>query len=222
MNGHDVADLVVLAAYASLVVELTVFPIPSEASTWQLLASGGTDQGAAGPGDPLRQARGKSTAAKLLRFLLPTALGVALWLLPLACVLLAPVWPALPGALWVHRVAWLAWPGIALVALGRSLTFASVLQLRAARRRPAAGPGWLFRRSRNPGLVGMYACYLGFCVVFGTPWLWLGLPLYVANMHGRVRMEEAHLGRRHGEAWRAYAARVPRYLGRVAARGRLG
>jgi len=30
-------DVVVLAAYGSLDVELTCFPIPSEASTWQLL-----------------------------------------------------------------------------------------------------------------------------------------------------------------------------------------
>ena len=44
------------------------------------------------------------------------------------------------------------------------------------------------------------------------PWLWLGLPLYVSNMHNRVLMEEAFLHARHGEVWRAYAARVPRYL----------
>lgn len=211
MNVTAVADLVVLAAYASLVVELVAFPIPSEASTRQLLATGGGD--AIDPGDALQGARAHSTPAKLLRFFVPTALGVLLWLLPLLCIALAPVWPGLPEAIAVHRAPWLAVPGLALVVLGRVITFSSVLQLRAARRRPDAGPGWLFRRSRNPGLVGMFTCYLGLCVLFGSPWLWLGLPLYVANMHGRVRMEEAHLERRHGAAWVDYAARVPRYLG---------
>jgi hypothetical protein len=40
----NAADAIVLLAYASLLVEMTVFPVPSEASTWQLLASN-TDTG---------------------------------------------------------------------------------------------------------------------------------------------------------------------------------
>jgi protein-S-isoprenylcysteine O-methyltransferase Ste14 len=99
-----------------------------------------------------------------------------------------------------------------LLVAGRAITFTSVLQLRA-QRRAGGGPRWLFRRSRNPGLVGMFASYAGLCCLFGSPLLWVGLPLYVANMHGRVRMEEAHLAQRSGEQWRAYAAAVPRYVG---------
>lgn len=204
----NLVDAVVLAAYASLVVELTVFPIPSEASTWQLLAHGGPVANAA-PMDALQAARARSWPRKLLTLFLPTAVGVALWLLPLACMLL----PDVAAFVRCVSVPWLLAPGLALVVLGRALTFASVLQLRAQRRRGTA-PGWLFCRSRNPGLVGMFACYLGLCCLFGSPLLWLGLPLYVGNMHGRVRMEEAHLAARLGAAWTDYAARVPRYLGR--------
>lgn len=204
----NAVDAVVLLAYASLVVELTLFPIPSEASTWQLLGAT-APTGGAGTDDALQAARGRSVAQKLLRYALPTTLGVALWLLPLACIL-APGVAAAVGAL---PVAWLVGPGVALVALGRAITFVSVLQLRAQRRR--VGQGWLFRRSRNPGLVGMFACYLGLCCLFPSPLLWLGLPLYVGNMHARVRFEEAHLLARHGAAWSTYAARVPRYIGRV-------
>jgi protein-S-isoprenylcysteine O-methyltransferase Ste14 len=200
-------ELVVLAAYASLVVELVVFPIPSEASTWQLLAAEAPAD--APPADALQQARARSRSRKLLTLFLPTATGVVLWLLPLACILV----PGVAAAIWCTQLSWLHAPGLALVVLGRLVTFTSVLQLRAQRRR-GAGPGWLFRHSRNPGLVGMYACYLGLCCLSGSPLLWLGLPLYVANMHGRVRMEEAHLSARLGATWNDYAARVPRYLGR--------
>jgi protein-S-isoprenylcysteine O-methyltransferase Ste14 len=200
-------ELVVLAAYASLVVELVVFPIPSEASTWQLLANQRPPDAPAA--DALQQARARSRMRKLLTLFLPTATGVVLWLLPLACMLV----PGVAAAVWCTPVSWLHVPGLVLVGLGRVITFTSVLQLRA-QRRCGSSPGWLFRRSRNPGLVGMYTCYLGLCCLFGSPLLWLGLPLYLANMHGRVRMEEAHLSARLGASWNDYAARVPRYLGR--------
>jgi len=133
---------------------------------------------------------------------------VLLWLLPLAI----PLVPGVAAAVWSAPMAALHVPGLLLVGLGRVLTFTSVLQLRAQRRR-GTRPGWLFRRSRNPGLVGMFTCYTGLCCLFGSPLLWLGLPLYLANMHGRVRMEEAHLAVRLGAAWSEYTARVPRYLG---------
>jgi len=200
----NVVDAVVLAAYASLLVELTVFPIPSEASTWQLATTRPVDRDA----DALERARGRSFAQKMLFYFVPTATCVLLWLVPLAVVFV----PAVGEALGCMRLDALVVPGVALVVLGRAITFASVLQLRA-QRRTGGDPRWLFRRSRNPGLVGMFTCYAGLCCMFGSPLLWLGLPLYVANMHVRVRMEEAHLSARLGDAWRDYAVRVPRYVG---------
>ena len=206
----NVVDVVVLAAYGSLLVELVVFPIPSEASTLQLLMASDDDRTAAA--DRLQHARRRSLSVKVLRFFLPTAAGVVLWLLPLLCVFVPSVGETIGRA----DVPLLVVPGILLVALGRAVTFTSVLQLRAQRRR-AGAPGWLFRRSRNPGLVGMFTCYFGLCCLCPSPLLWFGMPLYFANMHGRVRLEEAHQEARLGERWREYAARVPRYVGRVPA-----
>lgn len=196
------ADIVLLAAYASLVVELVVFPIPSEASVVQLVGSHG-----AGDAPELAAARARSLPARIVRFLLPTALCIALFLLPL-------VWVFAPGARaalapWSHPD--LLWPGVAVVVLGRYLTFGSVLQLRAAKRRDEL-PGGVFLRSRNPGLVGMFVMYAGLCVAVGGPWLWLGAPLYFANMHARVKLEEANLDARFSSSWREYVRRVPRYL----------
>jgi protein-S-isoprenylcysteine O-methyltransferase Ste14 len=87
-----------------------------------------------------------------------------------------------------------------------------VLQLRRRRRRGGDfAMGW-FRWSRNPGLCGMFVFYLGLAAAFGAPVLWIGGPVYFANMHRRVRLEEAHLAAGDGSAWRDYAARVSRYL----------
>lgn len=210
----DPVAVLVLVAYASLVVELVAFPIPSEASTYQLLL--GTEPDVA-PGDALARARGRAVATKLLVYLAPTALGVALFLLPLLLVVepsairwLLPLPPLdAPHARWAPHVRWL---GAALVVAGRALTFTSVLQLRRARRESGFSVRGLFRFSRNPGLVGMYAFYLGLAFLFPCAALFAGLIPYVWNMHRRVLMEESQLVRALGDDYRAYLARVPRYL----------
>lgn len=198
------ADVIVLVAYASLIVELTVFPIPSEASTLDLLTKAPGEQADT---DALSVARSRSTANKLFVFLLPTGTGVLLFLMPLAAI----AWPPLAAYLFPMPIPSMLLAGLVVVVLGRVLTFSSVLQLRAAKRRKAIPAGW-FRHSRNPGLVGMFAFYLGLCLAFGGPWLWLGVPIYFANMHHRVRLEEANLEAAHGASWCSYADRVARYL----------
>jgi protein-S-isoprenylcysteine O-methyltransferase Ste14 len=197
-------DVLVLLAYVSLVVELVVFPIPSEASTLQLLAARRTNCR-----DALGIARRRPLWQKALRYFVPTAIGVVLFVLPLVAVLVPSVRQSLGFFAAAPRA--IAAIGAALVVAGRLTTFTSVLQLRRARRTQQQPGGW-FVVSRNPGLLGMYAFYVGLCCVYPNPWLWLGAQLYVANMHQRVRMEEAHQAARQGASWRRYAARVPRYL----------
>jgi protein-S-isoprenylcysteine O-methyltransferase Ste14 len=197
----NTTEWIVLCAYASLVIELTVFPIPSEASTLQLFGQAKSSE------SPLARTHDWSAIRKVICLLLPTAMGVVLFLLPLVSMLKLGIndylfWMTLPQ---------LETVGVILVLCGRVLTFWSVLQLRRAKGRSTI-PAGLFRYSRNPGLVGMYSFYLGLCVIFGGPWLWLGVPLYIGNMHYRVRLEEAALQVRHGANWSAYADRVARYL----------
>ncbi|HEX6813771.1 MAG TPA: methyltransferase domain-containing protein [Planctomycetota bacterium] len=200
----NVADAIVLLAYASLLVEITVFPVPSEASTWQLLASTN------GAGDSvLARARRAPLWRKILQYFAPTALGVLLFLVPLACIVV----PAARDAWSTPGSPALIGLGLVCIVLGRVTTFTATLQLRVQRRAGGGPPQGLFRWSRNPGLCGMYLFYIGLCLASGVPWLWLGLPLYVGNMHQRVRMEEANLLALHGETWRDYAERVPRYAG---------
>ncbi len=206
MESHE---LVLLFAYGSLVFELVVLPIPSEASTYQLFLR-------APPRDPeqdrLSRARLRRRRWKVVRYFLPTSLGIALFLIPLVLLWL-PDWHA---ALWPIRAmetTSISAAGMALVLLGRAVTFGATLQLRRAKRRSAglAAHGF-FRHSRNPGLVGMYLFYLG-CVLIYPSWLLLGgfLP-YALNMHRRVLMEESHLSCSLGATYATYRGRVPRYL----------
>ena len=194
--------MVLLAAYGSLIVEIGLFPIASEASVVQLVCRSQTE------GVPeIVAARTASLPQRILRYLVPTALCVALFALPLA-VVLAPSSAAVLAP-WSRQE--FAWPGLVAVISGRALTFASVLQLRRAKRSDVL-PGGLFSVSRNPGLVGMFLMYAGLCLCIGGPWLWLGAPIYLGNMHVRVKYEECDLRARFGTSWREYERSVPRYL----------
>lgn len=206
----------VWAAYGSLAIELLFFPIPSEASTLQLFRRADPDgnDGGPTPTDPLSGERGRSAGDKLLRYFLPTAFGVLCFALP-ALLLLWPPLEGFVGALpgFDHPAA--HWAGLGLLVGGRALTFGSVLQLRRRRRGVdySLQPAGIFRRSRNPGLVGMYAYYLGLLLWFPSLLMLIGFFPYVLNMHQRVLLEERHLSGVLGAEYERYRASVPRYLG---------
>ena len=204
----DVFSLLLLIAYGSLVLELVVFPIPSEASTYQLFFNAGDG---ANQGSQLSSARRQSAVRKLLTFFLPTALGVVLFLIPLAAIF----YPALISHLLpleLLQTSGVRAGGALVVVVGRLLTFASVLQLRRRKICRELQPSGLFSRSRNPGLVGMYLFYLGICLYFPCVVLFVGFVPYVLNMHQRVLLEESHLLATLGDGYRTYLSTVPRYL----------
>ena len=69
--------------------------------------------------------------------------------------------------------------------------------------------GW----SRNPIYIGLLAVYVGIGIAVRSPWiLILVVPLAITLRYGVVAREEAYLERRFGNAYRAYKARVRRWL----------
>jgi len=205
----EIHELLVLLAYASLFLELVVFPVPSEASTYQLFVG---EAPRSGEEDRLSRARERPKLGKLLRYFFPTATVVLLFLIPLVRIgfpairdWLLPVRPLETRSVLVL--------GLLAVVLGRAISFSAALQLRRVRRRGSGlAVGGLFAYSRNPVLVGMYTFYLGISLVYPCWVLFLGFLPYVWNMHRRVLMEESHLGHRLGSDYSAYRRAVPRYL----------
>ena len=82
----DAKVVLVVIGFGSLLVELLRFPVPSEASVYQLLLKDDDDLDR---DTPLARARIRSPAGKLIAYLVPTALGVALFLVPV----IAAFWP---------------------------------------------------------------------------------------------------------------------------------
>ncbi len=70
-----------------------------------------------------------------------------------------------------------------------------------------------FRFSRNPIYVGDWLLLAGGTLLLNTWWAWIFAPLiWLTIRYGVIRHEEAHLEAKFGDAYRAYKARVRRWI----------
>lgn len=143
---------------------------------------------------------------------------------------------ALPGVV-AFLVPWLLRPrlarpqgaGMPVLALGVGLLLWCVRDFYVAGRgslAPWAPPQrlvtvGLYRFSRNPMYVAVMIILIGWAVVFGATRLWVYAGVIATAFQLRVVYgEEPWLAQRHGKAWVAYRARVPRWFLRSGATGR--
>jgi protein-S-isoprenylcysteine O-methyltransferase Ste14 len=72
-----------------------------------------------------------------------------------------------------------------------------------------------YRFSRNPMYVGEAGMWLGWAGLLGSVPVAVGFVVLMAGARHAVLREEQTLHRRFGEDWQAYAADVPRWLGKA-------
>jgi protein-S-isoprenylcysteine O-methyltransferase Ste14 len=127
-------------------------------------------------------------------------------------------WPLGPGL--VSPNALVVTVRLAFIAGGFALAIFSVRAFRRAGTnvvpvQPATalvttGPS---RITRNPIYIASVLVYFGLSIVLTSVWVLLLLvPVLVIWQRGVVEKEEAYLERKFGDAYRAYKARVPRWL----------
>jgi len=127
-------------------------------------------------------------------------------------------WPLGPGLASPNALA--VTVGLAFIAGGFALAIFSVRAFRRAGTKvvpgqPATalvttGP---YRVTRNPIYLGFVLVYFGLSIVLTSVWVLLLLfPVLVILQRGVVAREEVYLERKFGDAYRAYKARVPRWL----------
>jgi protein-S-isoprenylcysteine O-methyltransferase Ste14 len=140
------------------------------------------------------------------------------WLpVPIALALLfVPGAPVSPAFIWI---------GVAITLAGESLRLFGVREIGAISRTRsdrlgplvATGP---FAVTRNPLYLGNIAIWVGFTVAARLIWLVVPVAaLLVIEYQAIVGWEEALLEARLGDSYRAYAARVPRWLLRLRSPG---
>ena len=107
---------------------------------------------------------------------------------------------------WILGLAGLA---LCLVGIARFDSIAKVLCL---------DPGELtvtgvYRRSRNPQYLGWFLFVLGFALTDWSPWCLAAVLVVAVSLHLLILVEEEHLRRAFGDAYRDFCAQVPRYWG---------
>lgn len=139
-------------------------------------------------------------------FILPLAAGLAVhvWILP---VRILPTWLATPlGA--VLLLGWAAVMADAARALRRAGT--PVNPTKPTTALVTTGP---YALSRNPLYLSLTVAYLGAVALANALWPLVLLPFALFVIRTRViAKEEAYLERKFGDAYRAYRARVRRWI----------
>jgi protein-S-isoprenylcysteine O-methyltransferase Ste14 len=132
------------------------------------------------------------------------------WLVPLGLLQLVP---------FAARIGF----AIPLLACGMALSVAAirtfarlgtaVRPLEPATALATTGP---FAWTRNAMYLAGYPIMLALALTFGLDWIVPGMALATFVLHrGVILREERYLEAKFGESYRAYRARVPRYLGPI-------
>ena len=202
----------ILLTFASILHELIWLPVPSIASTYQLFL---TKDGLTDPSNRLVKVRQWPSWMKSLLVVIPTGLSILIYALP-ALVALFPnllTWLNLlfwPVPFWVMGV------GVILVIIGRFITLRTTFTIRKNNSQMndefELKTEGMFNRMRNPGLVGLYVCFVGLWLLLPLWETAIGFFLYIGNMHFRVLLEEAFLQWKFGEPYKLYLTTTRRYL----------
>ena len=199
--------------YVTLLYELVGIPVPSIASTYQLFFT----QDELGDVDTLlARVRRWPLVFKTIGLMLPTALVVLIYLLPL----LQALWPRFSS--WLHPIGPAGFHAICThwhrsgvvgkgLGSGGRLDFCTMMmgctRLRSICRRVDSS---LLRETRF--LLGIYVAFAGLWLLYPSWELALGFVLFIANMHFRVLLEEDYLRSQFGLEYETFLAATRRYI----------
>jgi protein-S-isoprenylcysteine O-methyltransferase Ste14 len=115
-----------------------------------------------------------------------------------------------PGALaWISLVLWVS--GFTLLFIGR-LGLGDSFRIGSAKEATRLKTGGLFRFSRNPMYVGVYATLIASVVYTLNPIVFLLAAFVIVVHHKIVLAEEEHLRKTFGPEYADYCDHVRRYL----------
>jgi protein-S-isoprenylcysteine O-methyltransferase Ste14 len=156
--------------------------------------------------------REAETAQRILGLLLGLLLaGLAVW--SLLCAVLEPgrlgIWPL---GIWWQVIGWVLFVGGLLLTLVAQAQMGASWRVGIDDRPTQLVTGGLFAVSRNPIFFGMFLTFAGVVLIAPAPWTLVAFAVAVPLVSVQVRLEERNLLWIHGNAYRAYAAEVGRFV----------
>ncbi len=213
MLTWGIISIGVLLVYLILLFEITVWHVPSVASTYQLFFPNEdtipTKEGL------LTKVQGFSIVKKTLLLFVPSFIGLMIYLLPLILVLF-PSWRYCFGQINSLESWWIKYIGLSIALIGRAMALIAVAEMRQENRQQANSfslkTKGVFKQTRNPINLSMYLTLIGLFLIFPTIGLLLGIFFYISNMHFRLLLEEDFLKDKFGEDYLNYFLHTKRYL----------
>jgi protein-S-isoprenylcysteine O-methyltransferase Ste14 len=207
----------VFLIYLSLLYELVGIPVPSVASTYQLFFTPPDmthSPNRLGKNSLLAKVKKWPWLLKILFLMVPTGIGILIYLIPLTLA----IWPPFAGFL--HFVLspspiWLLIAGCGLAVVGRTVGLSAATIMH---KQPESEPDFslktrgVFSFTRNPILIGMHLTFIGLWLLFPSVEMGIGFILFACNMHFRVLLEEDFLLWRYGETFQTFIVNTKRYF----------
>jgi protein-S-isoprenylcysteine O-methyltransferase Ste14 len=205
----DQTEILVILTYISILGEIIVFPVPSMASSYNLIL-----KMKPAPNDSLyTKVQNLNLWQKIISLALPTLLSVTAYCVPLILILISKFTDDL--AYKTERLEFIVIAFI-LIITGRIISLYSVFKIRRNNRQ--VGNSFelktqsIFSISRNPILFGMYVTFVGMIILFPRFYMLIAFAYYVVHMHFRILIEESFLKYRFGAKYTDYQEKTKRYL----------
>lgn len=197
---EDQLPLIILLVYLSIIVEILFLPVPSIASTYQLLNS--------------RELSGvlkRKTWKNRLSLIVPTLLNIITFLIPLSLIII----PKLETYLFPLPIRQV-YLGLFIMLAGRAIGIIAVLQIRK-QSHLGEEPNRLhttgfYCKTRNPIIIGMHMTIIGLFLLFPSIIFLLGIVFYINYMHFKLLKEEQFLLNKFGKSYQEYCKNVNRYI----------
>ncbi len=205
--------LIIMVYFLSILVEILWIPVPSVASTYQLVFPDKEVQEKLNPTSFLYKIQSLDIFSKFLLIIVPYILAMIAYCWPLLLLMFHVL-----GIQSLKMNSYLLGIGVGVLCLflGRAITLASAFFIRKDNSQKNDNfdlkTRGFFKHSRNPIVLGLHVGILGMNLIFPS-WIFLGLTLiYILNIHFKILLEEDFLLHLFQENYSVYFSKTRRYL----------
>ncbi len=202
-----IAFVITCFFYLTLVLELTVWHIPSVATSGKIMSA--KSDLVSQYSDKYKKIFELSKSIKIIIFIVPLVFIYVLHLYPIS-IIIDFINGRTQSSLAYYTLA------SSIVLLGRIISLVYIFKIRKENEQKddkfRLHTDSVFRYSRNPGLMSLYISFIGFGLMIPTVFYWVCLFIYIGHMHFKVLMEEDFLGNKFGSDYISYINKSKRYL----------